>query len=92
VKTSHFYNDTVELNQQDKLKVMWLEKLKKLRDVMDEWSVKNTQMSMSSTKCKQWSSDWDRFIKLKELFEFHRPAFIKKRHMIELNQMYKRYK
>jgi hypothetical protein len=35
VKASHFYNDIVELNQQDKLKVMWIEKIKKLRSVMD---------------------------------------------------------
>ena len=91
VKASHFYNDIVELNQQDKLKVMWIEKIKKLRDVMDEWSRKNGNLSIGSTEGRQWGKDWDRFLKLKELFEFHRPNFIKKKHMVEMNEIYKRY-
>ena len=40
---------------------------------------------------RDWADDYERVIKLKELFEFHRPNFIKKKHKIEVNELFKKY-
>ncbi len=67
------------------------DKFVKLRSAMDEWSRKNAGISIDSPKGRQYSTDWDRYLKLSELFKFHKPDFIKKKHMLELNGLYRRY-
>jgi hypothetical protein len=67
------------------------DKFVKLRNAMDEWSRKNAGISIDSPKGRQYSDDWDRYLKLSELFKFHKPDFIKKKHMLELNELYRRY-
>ena len=52
------------------------DKFVKLRSAMDEWSRKNAGISIDSPKGRQYSTDWDRYLKLSELFKFHKPDFI----------------
>jgi|21_taG_2_1085346.scaffolds.fasta_scaffold41364_3 hypothetical protein len=66
-------------------------KFRVLRMAMDNWSKKNAGISIDSPKGRQYSTDWDRYLKLNELFKFHKPDFIKKKHMIEVNGLYRRY-
>ena len=62
-----------------------------LRMAMDNWAKKNRNLPIDTPEAKQYSKDSDRYNKLKELFEFHKPNFIKPFHMVELNKMFKRY-
>ena len=62
-----------------------------LRMAMDNWAKKNRNLPIDTPEAKQYSKDSDRYNKLKELFEFHKPNFIKPFHMVELNKIFKRY-
>ena len=66
-------------------------KFRVLRMAMDNWSKKNRNLPIDSPEGRQYGKDMDRYNKLKELFTFHRPNFIKKKHMLEVNEIYKRY-
>ena len=67
-------------------------KFRVLQMVMHNWSKKNSKLSIDSEAGRLYSSDMDRVYKLKDLFKFHRPEFIKKKHMIEVNNIFKRYR
>ena len=67
------------------------QKFRVLRMAMDNWSKKNRNLSNNSTEAILYMEDSDRYNKLRELFEYHKPDFIKKRHMIEVNNLFKRY-
>jgi hypothetical protein len=60
--------------------------------VMHNWSKENSKLPIDSEAGRLYSSDADRVYKLKDLFKFHRPNFIKKKHMIEVNSIFKRYR
>ena len=62
-----------------------------LRMRMDNWVKKNKHLSVHRIEMREWADDIDRFNKLKELFEFHKPNFIKKKHMIEVNKLFRKY-
>ena len=66
-------------------------KFRVLRMAMDNWSKKNRNLSIDSPEGRKYGEDADRYNKLKELFEYHKPDFIKKRHMVEVNDLFKRY-
>jgi len=66
-------------------------KFRVLKMAMDNWSKKNRNLSIDSTEGRKYGEDADRYNKLKELFTYHKPDFIKKKHMIEVNELYKRY-
>jgi len=67
-------------------------KFRVLQMVMHNWSKKNSKLLIDSEAGRLYSSDMDRVYKLKDLFKFHRPNFIKKKHMIEVNNIFKRYR
>ena len=67
-------------------------KFRVLQMVMHNWSKKNSKLLIDSESGRLYSSDMDRVYKLKDLFKFHRPNFIKKKHMIEVNNIFKRYR
>ena len=62
-----------------------------LRMRMDNWLKKNKNLPMHRIEMRGYRDDVDRFNKLKELFEFHRPNFIKKKHKMEVNRLFKKY-
>ena len=62
-----------------------------LRMRMDNWLKKNKHLPVHRIEMREWADDHERFIKLKELFEFHKPNFIKKKHMIEVNKLFRKY-
>jgi len=73
-------------------------KFRVLRMAMDNWSKKNRNLPIDSPEGRQYGKDVDRYNKLKELFKYYAPNFlnkskwfIKKKHMIEVNELYKRY-
>ena len=66
-------------------------KFRVLQMAMDNWRKNHFRLSMDSKAIKLYRDDLDRAYKLKELFKFHRPNFIKKKHMIEVNNIFKRY-
>ena len=61
-----------------------------LRMRMDNWLKKNKHLPVHRIEMREWADDHERFIKLKELFEFHRPDFIKKKHKMEVNRLFKK--
>ena len=67
-------------------------KFRVLQMVMHNWSKENSKLPIDSEAGRLYSSDADRVYKLKDLFKFHRPNFIKKKHMIEVNSIFKRYR
>ena len=67
-------------------------KFRVLKMVMDNWAKKHRNLNIDSPKGRQFGKDMDRYNKLKELFTFHEPDFIKKRHMIEVNEIFNRYR
>ena len=67
-------------------------KFRVLQMVMHNWSKENSKLPIDSEAGRLYSSDMDRVYKLKDLFKFHRPNFIKKKHMIEVNSIFKRYR
>ena len=73
-------------------------KFRVLKMVLDNWAKKNRNLPIDSPEGRQFGKDMDRYNKLKELFEYHAPNFlnkskwfIKKKHMIEVNEIYRRY-
>jgi len=66
-------------------------KFRVLQMAMDNWRKNHFRLPMDSKAVKLYSNDLDRVYKLKDLFKFHRPNFIKKKHMIEVNNIFKRY-
>jgi len=73
-------------------------KFRVLKMVLDNWAKKNRNLPIDSPEGRQFGKDMDRYNKLKELFEYHAPNFlnkskwfIKKKHMIEVNELYRRY-
>ena len=84
-KKYHVGKVIVEIDNTPKQKFMVL----KLR--MDNWLKKNKNLPVHRIEMREWADDHERFIKLKELFEFHRPNFIKKKHKIEVNKLFKKY-
>tara|TARA_B100001113_G_C20819665_1_gene496149 strand:+ start:127 stop:399 length:273 start_codon:yes stop_codon:yes gene_type:complete len=66
-------------------------KFRVLKMAMDNWLKKNKNLPMHRIEMRGYRDDIDRYNKLKELFTFHEPDFIKKRHMIEVNEIFKRY-
>ena len=66
-------------------------KFRVLKMAMDNWSKKNRNLTNNTPEAQQYMKDSDRYNKLKELFEFHKPNFIKPFHMVELNKMFKMY-
>ena len=73
-------------------------KFRVLRMAMDNWAKKNRNLPIDTFEAKQYGRDSDRYNKLKELFRYYAPNFlnkskwfIKKKHMIEVNELYKRY-
>ena len=66
-------------------------KFRVLKMAMDNWVKKNRNLSIDSPEGRKYDEDADRYNKLKELFVYHKPNFIKKKHMIEVNELYKRY-
>jgi len=66
-------------------------KFRVLQMAMTNWASKNRNLPIDSPEGRQYGKDSDRYNKLKELFEFHKPNFIKKKHMIEVNELYRRY-
>ncbi len=67
------------------------QKFRVLRMAMDNWAKKNSNLPIDSPAGRQYNNDSDRYNKLKELFEWHKPNFIKSKHMIEVNEMFRRY-
>ena len=59
--------------------------------VILNWLKKNKDLPVHRIEMRDWADDYERVIKLKELFEFHRPNFIKKKHKIEVNELFKKY-
>ena len=66
-------------------------KFRVLKMAMDNWARKNHLLSIDSPKGRKYRDDVDRYNKLKELFEYHKPNFIKKQHMVEVNDLFKMY-
>ena len=66
-------------------------KFRVLKMAMDNWSKRNRNLPIDSVEGRRYSHDADRYNKLKELFEFHKPDFIKKKHMEEVNYLFKMY-
>ena len=71
-------------------------KFRVLKMAMDNWSKKNRNLSIDSTEGRKYGEDADRYNKLKELFRYYAPNFlnkskwfIKKKHMLEVNEIYK---
>ena len=84
-KKYHVGKVIVEIDNTPKQKFMVL------RMRMDNWLKKNKNLPMHRIEMRGYRDDVDRFNKLKELFEFHRPNFIKKKHMIEVNKLFRKY-
>ena len=84
-KKYHVGKVIVEIDNTPKQKFMVL----KMR--MDNWLKKNKDLPVHRIEMRDWADDVERVIKLKELFEFHRPNFIKKKHKIEVNELFKKY-
>ena len=66
-------------------------KFRVLKMAMDNWLKKNKDLPMHRIEMRGYQDDVDRFNKLKELFEFHRPNFIKKKHKMEVNRLFRKY-
>ena len=66
-------------------------KFRVLQMAMTNWASKNRNLPIDSPEGRQYGQDMDRYNKLKGLLTFHRPNFIKKKHMLEVNEIYKRY-
>lgn len=84
-KKYHVGKVIVEIDNTPKQKFMVL------RMRMDNWLKKNKDLPVHRIEMRDYQDDVDRFNKLKELFEFHRPNFIKKKHKIEVNELFKKY-
>tara|TARA_B100000965_G_C19596914_1_gene760697 strand:+ start:505 stop:774 length:270 start_codon:yes stop_codon:yes gene_type:complete len=84
-KKYHVGKVIVEIDNTPKQKFMVL------RMRMDNWLKKNKHLPVHRIEMREWADDHERFIKLKELFEFHKPNFIKKKHMIEVNKLFRKY-
>ena len=84
-KKYHVGKVIVEIDNTPKQKFMVL------RMRMDNWLKKNKDLPMHRIEMREYQDDVDRFNKLKELFEFHRPDFIKKKHKIEVNKLFRKY-
>ena len=73
-------------------------KFRVLQMAMDNWAKKNRNLNIDSPEGRQYSKDVGRYNQLKELFKYYAPNFlnkskwfIKKKHMLEVNEIYKRY-
>ena len=84
-KKYHVGKVIVEIDNTPKQKFMVL------RMRMDNWLKKNKDLPVHRIEMREWADDVDRLNKLKELFEFHRPNFIKKKHKMEVNRLFKKY-
>jgi len=84
-KKYHVGKVIVEIDNTPKQKFMVL------RMRMDNWLKKNKDLPMHRIEMRGYQDDVDRFNKLKELFEFHRPNFIKKKHKMEVNRLFRKY-
>jgi len=84
-KKYHVGKVIVEIDNTPKQKFMVL------RMRMDNWLKKNKNLPMHRIEMRVYRDDVDRFNKLKELFEFHRPNFIKKKHKMEVNRLFRKY-
>ena len=84
-KKYHVGKVIVEIDNTPKQKFMVL------RMRMDNWLKRNKDLPMHRIEMRGYQDDVDRFNKLKELFEFHRPDFIKKKHKMEVNRLFKKY-
>jgi len=84
-KKYHVGKVIVEIDNTPKQKFMVL------RMRMDNWLKKNKNLPMHRIEMRGYRDDVDRFNKLKELFEVHRPNFIKKKHKMEVNRLFRKY-
>ena len=84
-KKYHVGKVIVEIDNTPKQKFMVL------RMRMDNWLKRNKDLPMHRIEMRSYQDDVDRFNKLKELFEFHRPNFIKKKHKMEVNRLFRKY-
>ena len=73
-------------------------KFRVLQMAMDNWAKKNRNLNIDSPEGRQYSKDMDRYDRLKELFRYYAPNFlnkskwfIKKKHMIEVNKLFRQY-
>jgi len=62
-----------------------------LRMRMDNWLKKNKHLPVHRIEMREWADDIDSYNRLKELFEFHKPNFIKKKHMVAVNKLFRKY-
>ena len=63
-------------------------KFRVLKMAMDNWSKKNRNLSIDSTEGRKYGEDADRYNKLKELFTYHKPDFIKKVWSVIFKQLF----
>lgn len=86
------------LKEEEVIKTKWLDKVRLLQERMDTWWEFYTGREKLKTEMEDrmplltWNEDKQRVDKLRELIKVHRPEFIKKKHFLELNDLYKRYR